>query len=257
MSTLQKRKLSRFLITVFAVLTVGAMGFVLAYLADKDSAINTFPIGKVEITASEPNYPTTDKNKNGVPDDCELMIPHATIPKDPMIKNVGVNDAIVFFRVISSVEHITEITDDGVRLPEQENDLYWFKQLDDPDTAHANNFNPNWIPLTSVPEYGTIVDYPGLNEEGRGKVYIFGYQTKLAPKETTATLFDKVQNKKYGSKTISPNEVETIHIESYAIQADNIPKDGINIDTTSVLSEEDLAHIYNTFCNQNADHMKK
>lgn len=256
MNTLQKRRLSRFLIITATVLLLGSTGFVLAYLADKDSAINTFPIGKVEITASEPNFPTVDKNNNGIPDECELMIPHATVPKDPKIKNVGVNDAIVFFRVIASAEHITEITDDGVRLPEQENDLYWFKQLNDPDTAHANNFNTNWIPLTSVKENGTIIDYPGLNDEGRGKVYVFGYQTKLAPKETTETLFDKVQNKKYGSKTISPNEVEVIHIESYAIQADNIPKAGINIDTTSLLSEEDLAHIYNTFCNQNAEHLK-
>lgn len=95
-----------------------------------------------------------------------------------------------------------------------------------------------------------------MNDEGRGKVYIFGYHTRIEPEETTETLFDKVQNKKYGSKTIGPNEVETIHIESYAIQADEIRRAGINVDTSAEISEQDLAYIYNTFCNQNAENLK-
>lgn len=239
-----------------AVLSVGLIGGALAYMSDTDAGINILKVGNVQITASEPHFPTEDGNNNGVPDDCELLIPHATIPKDPRIKNVGVNDAVVFFKVISPAEQLTEITDDGVRQPEKENDLFWFKQEDDEETAHANNFNPDWIQLTSAAENETIVDFPGVNDEGRGKVYIFGYHTRIEPEETTETLFDKVQNKKYGSKTIGPNEVETIHIESYAIQADEIRRAGINVDTNAEISEQDLAYIYNTFCNQNSENLK-
>lgn len=66
-----------------AVLSVGLIGGALAYMSDTDAGINILKVGNVQITASEPHFPTEDGNNNGVPDDCELLIPHATIPKDP------------------------------------------------------------------------------------------------------------------------------------------------------------------------------
>ena len=254
---LKEHKKRRIVIAGFgAVLSVGLIGGALAYMSDTDAGINILKVGNVQITASEPHFPSEDGNNYGVPDDCDLLIPHASIPIFPRIKNVGVNDAVVFFKVISPAEQLTEITDDGIRQPEKENDLFWFEQEADEETVHANNFNPNWIQLTSVAENGTIVDFPGVNDEGRGKVYIFGYHTRVEPEETTETLLDKVQNKKYGSKTIGPNEVETIHIESYAIQADESRRAGINVDTNAEIPEQDLAYIYNTFCNQNSENLK-
>ena len=100
---------------------------------------------------------------------------------------------------------------------------------------------------------GEIVDCEGINDEGRGYVYIFGYHVRLEPGERTTTLFDKVQNKKYGSKTIAANEKELIRIEPYAIQADDILESGITIDTTGEISATDLSYIYQTFFNQNVD----
>ena len=130
-------------------------------------------------------------------------------------------------------------------------ELFWFKQKDDAEDLHQNNFNSNWIRLTDLD--GEIVDCEGINDEGRGYVYIFGYHVRIKPGETTATLFDKVQNKKYGSKTIAANEKELIRIESYAIQADDILESGITVNTTGEISAEDLSYIYQTFFNQNVD----
>lgn len=60
-----------------------------------------------------------------------------------------------------------------------------------------------------------------------------------------------MQNKKYGTRTVSANEVEQIRIEAYAVQADDIHRSGIEVNTSGTLTEEDLTYIYQVFINQN------
>ena len=237
---------------IAAALTSGMLvGGAVAYFTDTDDGVNRFRIGNVQIEAWEPGFPTKDEDQDGVPDENELVIPYETITKDPRIRNTGKNDAVVFFKVTSPVEMLTLIDDAGTRHEEALEELFWFKQKDDAEDLHQNNFNSNWIRLTDLD--GEIVDCEGINDEGRGYVYIFGYHVRIKPGETTATLFDKVQNKKYGSKTIAANEKELIRIESYAIQADDILESGITVNTTGEISAEDLSYIYQTFFNQNID----
>ena len=232
-----------------AILGGAVAGGAVAYFSDSGQGINIVRIGNVEIEAWEPNFPTEDTDGDGVPDECELVIPYETITKDPRIRNTGENDAIVFFKVTSPVEELTIIDDAGTRHDAELTDMFYFKQRNDSDDLHQNNFNANWIRLTDLD--GEIVTCEGVNNENRGVTYIFGYHTRLEPGETTATLFDKVQNKKYGSSTISANEKEIIRIESYAIQADDIHRSGIEVNTDGELTAEDLSYIYQTFITQN------
>ena len=226
-----------------------------AYQTDLEDSENIFTVGEVQIEQSEPNFPTEDDpdvgRVPGVPDECELITPYMEIPKDPRITNVGINDAIVFFRVTAPVETLTLIGDDGSREKDVEADLFWFKQADDSADSHQNNFNPNFVELTTLDQ--KLVSCPGVNDEGKGKTYIFGWHVVLKPGESTETLFDKVQNKKYGSRTIGAEEVERIKIEAFAIQAEYIKQNGVDMDTTGTLDEAELTHIYNVFINQNAD----
>ena len=229
-----------------------------AYQTDTDSLKNTFLIGEVRIESYEPSFPTKDTDEgrvDGVPDECELMIPYETIPKDPYIKNTGVNDCIVFFRITVPAEVLNLINDDGTRVKDVEEDLFWMKLKDDPDDQHRNNFNPNWVELIQLDR--KIVDCEGINEEGRGRTYIFGYHQRLCPSKTTETLFDKVQNKKYGSRTIGPDEIEQIKVEAFAIQADYIKQAGIDVPTDGEITEESLTYIYQVFVNQNEETVGK
>lgn len=226
-------------------------GGVLAYMTKRDGLINTFTVGDVHIKAWEPSFPTEDEDGNGVPDECELVIPYETILKDPRIKNAGNNDAVVFFKVTSPVEMVNLILDDGTRPGKQEADLFWFKQKDDPEDLHENNFNENWVELKGIDN--KIVECASCNNEGRGYTYIFGYHVRMSPGDITEALFDKVQNKRYGSETIKADEIEQIRVEAYAVQADDIMKEGILVDTGSELPEETLAYIYQAFCNQNTE----
>lgn len=238
------------------VLAAGALfaGMMFAYQTDLEAGINKVVTGDVHINAWEPNWPTEDTNNNGVPDEAELVIPYETLTKDPRIQNTGTNDAIVFFKVTAPVEELTLISDDGKRGDPALTDLFWFKQDGDADTLHENNFNDNWIRLTALD--GQIVDCSDVNEEGKGLTYIFGYHTRLTTRDITTTLFDKIQNKKYGSKTIGPNEVETIKLEAYAIQADDVLRSGIEVPTDGSLSEQDLTYLYQAFFNQNSGNLK-
>lgn len=240
---------------VLALAGAAVIGSILAYQTKSEMDDNIFTIGEVKIEASEPSFPTKDDpdegRTDGVPDDCELVIPYETIPKDPRIKNVGKNDCIVFFRVTAPAEILNLINDDGTRVKNVEEDLFWMKTKDTPDDVHENRFNPNWIRLTDLD--GKFVDCEGINDEGRGKTYIFGWHNILNPSKSTETLFDKVQNKKYGSRTIGPDEIENIKIESFAIQSEFIKRAGIDVPTTGEISQEDLTYIYQVFVNQNAD----
>ena len=234
---------------------IGATAGIAAYQTDLEDSGNIFTIGEVQIEQSEPGFPTVDDPDDGrtpgVPDECELVIPYDEIAKDPRITNVGINDAIVFFRITAPVETLTLIGDDGSRETDVESDLFWFKRASDSVDLHHNNFNPNFVELTTLDQ--KIVSCEGVNNEGKGKTYIFGWHEILEPGDSTETLFDKVQNKKYGSRTIGADEIERIKIEAFAIQAEYIQQNGADMDTTGELDEDELTHIYQIFINQNAE----
>lgn len=265
-------------VTIASVLGIAcAAGGTIAYFVNTQNKINSQTVGKVAIKTTEPSFPTKDTDGNGVPDDCEKLTPYKEVPKDPQITNTGLDDAVVFFKVTAPVEEVTLVGEDG-KSTKTSTDLYWFKQKSDDVDSHQNNFNPNWVFLGTVSSAKSAADSTGstiasnvavkqngtvvtTNEEKTGITYVFGYKTRLAPGATTASLFDKIQNKKYGSANIGPNESENVVIESYAIQADDVLKvdsatDGHVVSTNGGITADDLTYIYNTFLNQNGDNLK-
>ena len=86
---MKKRKL---LLAAIALLVVFAIGTTIAYLTDTTTTLtNTFTMGDVEITLTEPNWD---------PDDALGLVPGATVTKDPTITNTGTSDAYVFIKVV-------------------------------------------------------------------------------------------------------------------------------------------------------------
>ena len=237
-------------------LCCGITGAALAYQMSQESAANVFTVGRIGIIQNETTFPTEDKDKgsgeegkDGVPDECELVIPYAEITKDPYIQNVQKNDCIVFMKVKNPAEMLTLIGEEGGRGEEGLCDLFWLKQESDSADLHDNHFEENWVELTQV-DRDLFENDPEVNEEGNCRSYLFAYSTRLAPNEKTTPLFGKVQNKKYGSRTISANEVENIKIESFAIQADYLMRDGVDVDTSGMMDEETLTYIWNLYFTQ-------
>lgn len=235
-------KRSLLAVAALALSCVAIVGGVFAYMTSSEAGVNKFTIGEVVIEASEPHYPTTDANRDGVPDACELLIPLQEVPKDPRIRNTGKNDAIVFFKVTAPVETLTLMNDDGTTTGPALGDLFWYKMSSDAASVHRNHFSPNWIELVDQEE--------GANKITSKRTYVFGYHIKLKPGESTANLFDKFQNKKYSSTTITGGEHEDIIIDSYAIQAEYIQKNGAVLNTSGELSAADLSYIYSVYVKQ-------
>ena len=244
----------------FSFLLFAGCGAALAYMMSRDNGSNVFTVGRVAISQYETTFPTQDEDagtgkpgKDGVPDECELVIPYEEITKDPRVKNTGKEDAVVFIKITNPAEMLNLIRDDGKRTGEELCDLFWLKLESDTYESHENHFGDGWIELTSLDKDLYVTD-PDVNNEGNGRVYLFGYHTKLSPGEETVPVFEKVQNKKYGSRSISANEVEHIKIESFAIQASRIMPDG-SVIPIDEMNEDALTQIYRVYFNQNKDNL--
>lgn len=76
------------LVVVLVALLIS--GMTMAYFTDTDSATNVFTIGNIDIELDEPSW-DEDAAKNA--------LPGVTYEKDPVVKNVGDNDAYVLIEI--------------------------------------------------------------------------------------------------------------------------------------------------------------
>jgi predicted ribosomally synthesized peptide with SipW-like signal peptide len=84
-----KRK--KLIIAAVVMLLVFLVGGAIAFFTDTEEVKNTFTIGKVDITLTEPNW-----NENNAKD----LLPGATVPKDPTVTVAADSaDAYVFVKV--------------------------------------------------------------------------------------------------------------------------------------------------------------
>lgn len=269
----KKLILSGLAVTMAAGATTGAA---LAYLTDGEKAENTFTIGDVSIEGIEPNYPGNDS------DDVQDIVPNKEVNKDPQIDNDGVNDAIVFMTVDSPMSFVTVVKDDGtIQTPKSMNEIFWFKDSEDPQSTHENNFDENWQELSAKEMYVKVAadgtetklvetsqealkaTYDALQPgESLVKRYVFGYKTAIQgssehdgtpqtpENKLTSALFDKVQLKNVIENEID-EAVEKIVVKSYAIQASNILENSVDLGTN--LNETNLGKIYDIFVRQNSE----
>ena len=78
-------------LAAIVLLLIMIVGGVVAYFTDTETATNTFTIGNVDITLTEPAWK---------PNDAKDLMPGETVAKDPTITNVSTkNDAFVFAKV--------------------------------------------------------------------------------------------------------------------------------------------------------------
>ena len=85
---MKKRKL---LLAAIALLLVLFIGGTAAYFTDTEEVTNTFTLGNIDITLTEPNF---DSN------DALGLMPGASVTKDPRVNNIGNAPAYVFIKVV-------------------------------------------------------------------------------------------------------------------------------------------------------------
>lgn len=85
---MSKRKILALALTL-SMVAILAIGGTLAYFTDTDDATNTFTVGNVDITLTEPNWEGSGSQ------DAPEVYPGEPLAKDPTVKNVGANPCFV------------------------------------------------------------------------------------------------------------------------------------------------------------------
>ena len=228
------------------VLAFGGVAGVLAYQTDKETMDNILTVGDVTINLTEEHWP--GNNDSSV----KNKLSNQEIPKDPVVTNTGVNDAVVFLKVTVPVENVTSVNTDKSKDTTKKQEVVYFKLTNDAVSTHANHFNSNWIELTSKED--------GTDLSGTTRTYVFGYNKRIhgvnstdgsTGSTSTDALFDKIQLKELVEGSLPSGTEKSIKIDAYAIQADNILEGDTVVNTSGTLSAETLTKIYTIFVNQN------
>lgn len=243
----------------------------MSYLTDNEAHVNTAQLGEVKIDLVEQHWDTVDSNRDGIPDAAEDILPNMEVAKDPKVVNTGINDAIIFLRLTVPVSDVTRTSDvgamirkDGSTTPvtsgassyfHEPQELFYFKNASDAITTHANHFNDGWIRLNrDTGNQNTDTDINGVwkyDTKAGTALYVFGWKDAVVPNAETGTLFDKIQLKSIVENEIAGTAVQNIKLEAFAIQADNLIRNGAQFTKKANYTREELEEIYDVFVNQN------
>ena len=236
---IKKRKKTIVAVSAAAIcgmLSFGGISKSLAYLTDAETMNNVVTIGDVEMELTEPNWPGNNS------DTVKNQLGNQETPKNPTIKNTGTNDAVVFLRMTVPVAEVTPVSDTGTLGTKARQELYYFKKTADTAQTHANNFYADWIELPTK-ETGTDMS-------AATRTYVFGYKTRVTANQSTDPLFDKIQLKNLLEGSLPSKTSESIKLEAFAIQADEVISGDV-VDTTGNMDAEALTKVYTIYVTQN------
>lgn len=153
---MKKKIISLCLVAALAVVAIA--GTSLAYFTDKDAKTNTFTLGNVDIELNEENWaaPTA-------------AVPDVEYAKDPVVTNIGENDA--WIRVDVTLSDAAAFT----AAAEKHN-------ITDLATIFAGHDEEKW----------TLAGTPVYDDEANTLTYSYYYNTVLAVGESTEALFTSV-----------------------------------------------------------------
>lgn len=198
---------------------------------------NTFTYGKVDITLEEDNWREADA-KN--------LVANQTVTKDPKIKNIESNDAIVFLKVSVPMKKVVTAADDGTKQAEAVKELFLTSVNGSTEFAEGAFDAANWELISTEYFSGEQSDGGDKTDTSDKVERVYGYKVKLAKNTTTPELFRAVKaiNVVEGQVDVGVNQ--DIVVSAYGIQANNIT--GID---TSALDDATLKRVYDVYVNQN------
>lgn len=154
---MKKKIISLCLVTaLFVLVTTGAS---LAYFTDKDAKTNTFTLGNVDIELNEEQWAQPN-----------AAVPDVEYAKDPVVKNIGKNDA--WIRVDVTLSDAGAFTD-AARA----------HQITDLATIFAGHDETKW----------TLAGTPLYDQEADTLTYSYYYNTVLTAGVSTDPLFTSVR----------------------------------------------------------------
>ena len=89
-------------IIAFSLIAMLTVATTLAFLTDTETAENTVTVGNVQLQIVEDNYREQNVHNS-------ILVPNQIVSKDHKVKNIGINDEIVFLSVTVPVKEVTLI----------------------------------------------------------------------------------------------------------------------------------------------------
>lgn len=182
------------ILTAVVLLAILVIGGLLAYFTDvTEEKTNTFTLGNVKITLTEPNWDAaSDPGAN--------IAPNKQVAKDPTITNTGTNDALVFMKVVVPYATVKKVGDTTATAQE----LYTYTK------------NSGWV------EVGTAE----IDNTNHTITHVFAYGTAstMTPlsKNSTAKLFDNVTLINVENTSALSGITLDIKVKAYAIQKETL-----------------------------------
>ena len=173
-----KRKLMLVALSLCMV-AILAIGGTLAYFTDTDAATNVFTVGDVDITLDEAPVIKEDGTDKWIPDPDKTkeedrvtqntytdVYPGAVLPKDPIVHNVGTNDAYVRVQVAVNANVLKYYGDTYVDA---------FKAF-----VNGTFDAVNWTIVSTIPEDDTVT-------------FVINYNHRLAAGADTTAVFEEIK----------------------------------------------------------------
>ena len=256
-----KIKKGAFIASLAALVLVGSTA---AFLTSTDIADNWFTVGKVDLDITE----TFEGGRT--------LAAGEKITKQPSVKNEGTVNQLFFAEVCVPVMNTTLVGTDGQRIV-PDGITNPMSAADYRQNAEIYNLlaNTNTSPLsvTHTPadlKFGTIsynsasdtaegwyylkqgtsftVDsdhkLQGFND-GTYNTYLFGYNARVAPNNSTIPIFGELQLRSMVDGDIAGGTIGQVTIRAYTIQADSLEISGLSGNgSTKLYTKTDLEKIY-------------
>ena len=208
--TNKKKNMKPILIAGAAVACLGIAG-VSAYFTDTDKITNTFTVGKVDVTPSEPSW-----DPENPPED---IVPNQEFPKDPKISNVGANPAYVFLQVKIPTANVKVADADGTVKEAALTELFTMQGLN----------TTNWCKI------GDPFDYTD-EDNHTFKVYTFAYGPNAAEAPTILEIDDGVKG---SGKDETPPLFTSVRFANIIEGYEKIETQQLNVDVISYAIQTD------------------
>lgn len=231
-----------------------AANITLSYLVQKQVRHNVFSLGVVQLKIEEDTFPQDEGQRT--------LLPKGIVPKDPHIVNTGTTDAYVFMEITVPYAEVLLVEEAGANIHQPVStgkaDCELFDLLSNaagaPTGAATAGFT-NGFTVTDNGIFSYQSDWIFLSSKEsttkKTHSYLFGYRKILKTadgEKTTTNLFDKIQLRNILEGELPENTVETITINAYGIQNEELRD--ITIVDPMDLSKTELEKIFSYYINQ-------
>ena len=220
----------RFAVILMSAFLAAALfiNLTLSYLVVNKNRDNVFALGNVGLLLTEDNFPQDENDR--------ILAPKGIIQKDPKLTNIGSTDEYVFLKVIVPLCNVRIVNETTNKIVD--NKKAYMEIFD--NNIGSFGYNSKWILIDSSEDTANYTH-----------TYLFGYSSLLTgdSSDSTTALFDKMQLRNILEGDLPSDVTQTVRIEAYGIQAEEL-LNNITVSNTENVTKSELTAIFDLYKNQ-------